>query len=55
MVDVIIISVICIAVFLVVRSMIKDKAKGKSGCGCGCSSCSMAGQCHSDTLKEKDN
>ena len=51
MVDVIVLGIILIIVFLIVRSFIKDKAKGTSGCGCGCSTCSMAGQCHSDLKK----
>lgn len=52
MVDVIVISIILILVFFVVRGMIRDKAKGSAGCGCGCSSCSMAGQCKGNELKE---
>lgn len=39
-------SILAVAVAAVILSMIKNKKKGKSSCGCGCASCAMSGACH---------
>lgn len=39
-------SILTVAVAAVILSMIRNKLKGKSSCGCGCASCGMAGACH---------
>ena len=44
--NIVIILVIALAVFFVVRGMIRDKKAGKSSCGCNCGSCPMSGSCH---------
>lgn len=42
----IVVSIILILiVFLIIRSMIRDKKSGKSSCGCGCEGCAMRGKC----------
>ena len=50
-VNILVIALICVAVFFAVRSMIKDKKAGKSSCGCKCSSCALAGKCHGKPQK----
>ncbi len=43
---IIVIAILALVVFLVVRSMIRNKKAGRSSCGCGCSNCAMKGSCH---------
>ena len=44
--NIIVIAVVALAVFIAVRSLVKDKKAGKSSCGCNCSNCALAGKCH---------
>lgn len=39
--------VIALAVFLIIRKLVKDKKQGKSTCGGNCAHCAMHGSCHS--------
>ncbi len=43
---IIICAVLALVLFLIIRSMIRNKKAGKSSCGCGCSNCAMNGECH---------
>ncbi len=42
----IILVVLAAIVFLIVRTMLRNKAQGKTTCGCGCANCAAAGTCH---------
>ncbi|MBO4388411.1 MAG: FeoB-associated Cys-rich membrane protein [Spirochaetales bacterium] len=43
----VIISLILLgAVFLIVRSLIRDRRRGRCTCGANCLCCPMRGQCH---------
>lgn len=39
--DIIILALIALAVFLVIRSLIRDRKAGRSSCGGNCSSCGV--------------
>mgnify|MGYP002518588432 CR=1 FL=1 len=45
-VTVLICAALVLVVFLIIRSLVRDKKKGKSTCGCNCAHCAMAGSCH---------
>ena len=48
-------AIIALAVFLIIRSMIKDKKKGKSpSCGGNCSCCSMGCACRHASENDSD-
>lgn len=40
--NIVVISILVLAVALVIRKLVRDKKAGKSSCGCGCSNCSGA-------------
>ena len=43
--DIIVLSVLAIAVILAARSIIKSRASGCCGCCSGCNGCAHAGNC----------
>ena len=43
---IIVCAVLVVIVFLIIKSMRKNKKQGKSSCGCGCANCAMSGMCH---------
>ncbi len=43
---IIVLLILAAVVFLIVRSIVKDKKKGKSTCGSNCAHCAMSGTCH---------
>ena len=43
---IIVLLILIVAVFFIVRGMLKDRKKGKSSCGCDCGHCAMSGTCH---------
>ncbi len=50
---VLICAALALVVFLIIRSLVRNKKQGRSSCGCGCSTCPMSGQCHSNARAEK--
>lgn len=53
--SIIVAIVITLIVFLVIRSMLKDKKNGKGSCSCGgsCDSCGACAHCHPSTKASK--
>ena len=43
---VLVVAVLVLIVFLIVRSMLRDKKAGRSSCGSNCAHCQMTGKCH---------
>ena len=41
-----VVLILAAVVFVIVRSLIRNKKKGKSSCGCNCAHCALAGTCH---------
>ena len=52
MIDAIIISIILVAVFLVIRFLVKEKAKGRYCMGCSSAGSCTKACCSSETFKE---
>ena len=61
--DIVIIAVIALAVFFIVRGMIRNKKAGKPSCGgscagcgacAGCSGCSSCAACSADRIKKQN-
>ena len=46
-INIVLILVIAAVVFLLIRSMIRDKKAGKSSCGGNCADCGACGGCSS--------
>lgn len=43
---IVIFIVLAVIVYMILRSMKKNKRAGKTSCGCGCAHCAMRGKCH---------
>jgi hypothetical protein len=51
--NIVIILGIVLAVFFVIRGLIRDKKAGKSSCGCSCSECGACQACHAQNAHKK--
>ena len=51
--NIVIILMIALAVFFVIRGLIRDKKAGKSSCGCSCSECGACQACHAQNAHKK--
>lgn len=51
--NIIVVLLLCTVVFLIIRSIVRDRRQGKSSCGSHCGSCPMRGSCHSHAGKKR--
>ena len=51
--NIVIILGIVLAVFFVIRGLIRDKKAGKSSCGCSCSECGACQVCRAQNAHKK--
>ena len=43
-----VLSILCIMIIIIVRSLLLEKKAGKRSCGCNCSCCALQGKCHGE-------